>query len=197
MALTNPYLPHNGQSQHDHSTDGTLSRHSTGQILTISPEYSLDAPPNSPETLRQWIHGYTGVKIAHGSICQGHDSIWDFFHQVYFERPSLSLVLGSRGGGKSFLSALNTHVTSRWSPKHGTRILGGSRAQSEQIYRALKELVFYGNGLVGSDHPAISRLLNEEAIYSNGSDVSILSASSTSVRGPHVASLKLNGPPDC
>jgi len=142
--------------------------------------------------LWRWVYAYTGVKIALERVCPEHDSAWDFFAGLYFDRPPLVLVLGSRGAGKSFLSALNTHLTCRWQPRHGTRILGGSRSQSEQVYRALRETVFQGEGPVGSDAVAIARLLKGEATYHNGSDVAILAASSTSVRGPHVASLKLD-----
>lgn len=102
------------------------------------------------------------------------------------------LVLGSRGAGKSFLSAIDTHLTSRWNPRHGTRILGGSRAQSEQVYRALREVVCYGHGLKGSDADCIEKLNCSEALYKNGSEVAVLAASSKSVRGPHVPSLKLD-----
>jgi hypothetical protein len=100
--------------------------------------------------------------------------------------------LGSRGAGKSFLSALDTHLVSRWSPRHGTRILGGSKSQSEQVYRALRETVYEGGGRLGSDADSIESLLKTIARYHNGSEVAILAASSTSVRGPHVPSLKLD-----
>src|SRR5262249_10915380 len=135
---------------------------------------------------------FTGVKIARERVCAGHSPVWDYFSSLWVERPPLVLVLGPRGGGKSFLSALHTHLTSRWSPRHGTRILGGSLSQSEQVYRALREAVQQGKGELGSDANAIARLHKEEATYHNGSDVAILAASSTSVRGPHVPSLKLD-----
>ena len=151
-----------------------------------------ETSPNLHGMLWNWVYSYTGVRIAFEKVCPGHDTAWDYFAGLYFHRPPLALVLGPRGGGKSFLSALNTHVTSRWSPRHGTRILGGSRSQSEQVYRVLRETVYDGKGPFGSDAAAIARLLKEEAIYHNGSEVAVLAASSTSVRGPHVASLKLD-----
>ena len=151
-----------------------------------------EARPNSPSALRKWVHAYTGVWVADRRVCPGHDSPFDYFARLFFERPSLALVLGPRGGGKSFLSALNTHITSRWDPRHSTRILGGSLSQSEQVYRAIREAVHEGRGWAGSDSESIARLLKGEAVYRNGSDVSILAASSTSVRGPHVPSLKLD-----
>ncbi len=53
-------------------------------------------------------------------------------------------------------------------------------------------MVYGGNGALGSDEDAIAKLTKNEAHYVNGSEVSILAASSTSVRGPHVPSLKLD-----
>lgn len=148
--------------------------------------------PESAEGLWNWVHAFTGVKIARKPVCPGHDTPWSFFREMVFNRPQTALVLGSRGAGKSFLSALDTHLVSRWNPKHGTRILGGSKAQSEQVYRGLREAVWEGSGPLGSDAAAIASLRKSVATYRNGSEVAILAASSTSVRGPHVPSLKLD-----
>jgi hypothetical protein len=160
-----------------------------------------DTRPVTADGLWRWIRGFTGVKIARQPVCAGHAAPWSLVSDLFFRRPPVALVLGSRGAGKSFLSALDTHLASRWNPQHGTRILGGSRAQSSQVYRALREVVYEGSGPLGSDADAILDLLKEEAVYRNGSEVAILAASSTSVRGPHVPSLKLDEideiDPDC
>jgi hypothetical protein len=151
-----------------------------------------EAAPATPETLWRWIYAFTGIQVSRNRVCPEHNAPWDYLRTLYFERPSLALVLGSRGSGKSFLSALDTHLTSRWHPRHATRILGGSRAQSEQVYRALSEIVLNGHGPIGSDGQTIKKLLKGQAEYANGSEVAILAASSRSVRGPHVPSLKLD-----
>jgi len=160
------------------------SRITARQLVAVRPE--------NESWLRDWVYAFTGVRIAGAPVCPGHDTPWRFFADMFFDRPSISLVLGSRGAGKSFLSALDTHLASRWNPKHGTRILGGSKSQSEQVYRALRETIFEGRGSVGSDASSIESLLKTNARYTNGSEVAILAASSTSVRGPHVPSLKLD-----
>ncbi len=157
--------------------------------------HAHDPRPVVPATRRglwNWIRAYTGIKVARNRVCAGHVSPWEAFATLHRERPPVALVLGARGAGKSFLSALDTHLTSRWHPNHATRILGGSRAQSQQIYEALARTVRDGRGPLGSDADTVLRLLKTEAIYRNGSEVSILAASSTSVRGPHVPSLKLD-----
>lgn len=97
----------------------------------------------------------------------------------------MSVVHGPRGGGKSYLSALGTHIDSQYHDLHGTKILGGSLAQSSQIYSALKEFDRVRPG-------AISSFTKTHATYGTGSEVSILAASATSVRGPHVATLRLD-----
>ena len=132
------------------------------------------------------------MKIARDAVCPGHCSPFDAFGAWWEGQEGLTLVMGPRGGGKSFLSALDTHLKSRFNKQFGTRILGGSKAQSEQIYRALKELVWDGRGPLGSDRETVLRLLESRAHYANGSEVAILAASPTSVRGPHVPSLKLD-----
>jgi hypothetical protein len=125
-------------------------------------------------------------------VCHGHRPPFELFADQVLLRPPIALWHGPRGAGKSFLSAIDTHVASRFHARHGTRILGGSKAQSQQIYAALEESILGGRGPLGRDADSIDRLLTESATYTNGSKISILAASPTSVRGPHVASLKLD-----
>ena len=95
--------------------------------------------------------------------------------------------LGARGAGKSFGSALGLHLDSQTYPRTSTRILGGSKAQSAQIYEALAK---FQEARPHSD--PFRRFNRESAEYSNGSDVSILACSPKSVRGAHVQTLRLD-----
>lgn len=137
--------------------------------------------------LRQAVYDLFGVTIAEERVCHDHHSPWEFFRDIHLDRPALALVLGPRGGGKSFLAALDTHLRSRWSPGYATRILGGSKAQSMQVYQALRDLVYRGKEM-----EVVERLMRDGGRYKNGSEIAILAASSKSVRGPHVPSLKLD-----
>jgi hypothetical protein len=158
-----------------------------------TPEGDLrNVRPKTAKQLRRWIRDYTGIEIPDKAVCPDHQSPWECFEAIHLKRPSVALILGSRGSGKSFLSALDTHLTSRWDPDHGTRILGGSKAQSVQIYHALRDIALRHEGKKGGDSDSIAKLLKDGATYENGSEVEILAASSTSVRGPHVPSLKLD-----
>lgn len=146
----------------------------------------------SPKNFSRWLHKTTGIEIeiASEAVCPGHTAPWTIFRTILKKRPSLALVLGGRGTGKTYLSALDTHLTSLEHPGHGTRVLGGSLAQSAQIYRALRE--FAGQWPEEKEPSPIKSLRKGEATYDNGSEVAVLAASSTSVRGPHVPSLKLD-----
>ncbi len=148
----------------------------------------LDSSERFTESLKQ----ATGIEvsISDRAVCVGHQSPWEMFRKLQKDRPPIVLVLGARGTGKSYLSALDTHLTSLKRARHGTRVLGGSRSQSEQIYRALRDFSGFWPEAGGED--PVKALLKSEAVYRNGSEVTILAASSTSVRGPHVPSLKLD-----
>ena len=156
-------------------------------------ESAMEHRPTTRSTLARWVRALTGVQIPHRAVCRGHAAPFDLFARQVLERPPLALWHGPRGSGKSFLSAIDTHLASRFNVRHGTRILGGSLAQSEQTYGAIREAIQDGCGpKKWSDFHAGFRFLKNEIEYVNGSHVSILAASSTSVRGPHVPSLKLD-----
>jgi hypothetical protein len=148
--------------------------------------------PTTHDHLWDWVYAYTGIRIARDQVCQDHSPPFEWFAQQWLERPDQILICGSRGSGKSFLQALLTHLESRFTPKMGTRILGGAASQAMQIFEALTSGIIDGRGPGGSDADAISRLLTDKAVYRNGSKVSILAASETSVRGPHVPTLRLD-----
>jgi hypothetical protein len=160
--------------------------------MTMDPSKARESEPDNRRHLWKWVENYTGIQIAWKPICQRHQPPFDAFAHQFLKRPSLSLWLGPRGGGKSFLSALETHLSSRWKPGSGTRILGGSLAQSRQIYDALRTIVLDSEGPLGSDEDTIEKLLAGRAVYRNGSEVAILPCSVRSVRGPHVPTLKLD-----
>lgn len=148
--------------------------------------------PTDPRALWHWIKLHSGIHVAKNAVCPGHHAPWQFLKNMYFDRPKVSLALGGRGSGKSFLTALGTHLMSRWHPHHRVRVLGGSLAQSQQIYEAMRNIVREIDQRMGPDHHEFRSLLKNRGLYQNGSEVMILAASNTSVRGPHVPTLLLD-----
>jgi hypothetical protein len=151
--------------------------------------------PATRKALWNWVFLHTGVKIARNAVCCGHHAPFDWFATCQLERPKVSLVLGARGSGKSFLSSIDTHCDSRWNPKHATKILGGSQAQAKQIHAGLGDAILRGIGpgpWNSTDADQIRSLGIETAHYVNGSTVEIMTASPLSVRGPHVPCLRMD-----
>jgi hypothetical protein len=128
-----------------------------------------------------------GVKLAAEVVCTGHTPPAEFLRACVYDRPDLLLVLGPRGGGKSFLAALATHVDSIQHPGHATTILGGSESQSQQIFRAIRSF-----DRDWPDFKPIANFNTTRVQYRNGSEVGYLPASEKSVRGPHVPTLRLD-----
>lgn len=129
-----------------------------------------------------------GIKVGLEPVCPGHTAPAEVLASWMFHRPHNSVLVANRGGGKSFLRGFATHFNSGVHQGFHTRILGGSKAQSEQIYNALR--TFEANDEATSS--AFQYVNKTEASYRNGSQVSILAASPTSVRGPHVPDLCLD-----
>lgn len=125
--------------------------------------------------------------IADQAVCEGHSSPMDVMEAMVFDRPSNMLTLGPRGSGKSHGAAFATHLDSIRFDNHGTKILGGSEAQSRQVYHALGDF----RQRVGRYEP-LMEFTKEQATYCTGSTVSYVAASSKSVRGPHVPTLRLD-----
>ncbi|WP_165072101.1 hypothetical protein [Paludisphaera rhizosphaerae] len=127
------------------------------------------------------------MKLPSVAVCRGHSAPLDFLRAQFVDRPPIVACLGARGSGKSFGSALSCHLDSLVYPGIGSRILGGSLAQSAQIHEAL--------GKFDEARPGRTpwkRYNRESVVYRNGSKVAILACSAKSVRGPHVADLRLD-----
>jgi hypothetical protein len=103
---------------------------------------------------------------------------------MFYDRLPVMLIHGSRGSGKSYGASLCAHLDSQYYNGHATNILGGSLAQSGQIYNALRD--FRRNR---PEADPFSSFTKTRATYSNGSEILMLAASETSVHGPHVPRL--------
>jgi hypothetical protein len=168
--------------------------HIEQNLLSKNPEELKENSLNNytRENLHTWIQDYCGINVAQYAVCEGHHAPWDFLCNMVFDRPPISLALGGRGSGKSFLTALGTHLISISHPNHRVRILGGSLSQSQQIYEAMRNI---SHGIVdkkGEAGRVFESLMSNRGLYKNGSEVVILPASNTSVRGPHIPTLLLD-----
>lgn len=128
-----------------------------------------------------------GLKVPIHPVCCGHQSPGRMLAQLVYDRPGMVLWQGPRGGGKSLLSGYSIYASASKHDRFSAKILGGSLAQSRQIYEALETFRD-----ARPEFDTIAELLKTEALFFNGSKVEMLTASPTSVRGPHVPQLHLD-----
>ena len=109
---------------------------------------------------------------------------------VLTEAVTYYLIWGCRSGSKTFLfGGLNSWVKSCSKPNYETKLLGGSKDQSLLSYKAMKRF----RDETDSDNSRLDGdILQSRVTFLNKSEVSILTASMTSVRGPHPQALLLD-----
>ena len=100
------------------------------------------------------------------------------------------VIWSCRSGSKTFLyGGLDSWVKSCSRKKYETRLLGGSKDQSNLSYRAMKDFRDETDPL---NTRLVRDIMQTRAEFVGGSEVSILTASMTAVRGPHPQALKLD-----
>lgn len=150
-----------------------------------------DEPPriDTEAQLADYVWNTFGVRVPNAKVCAGHQTPWGTFCDIYFGRQSMTIVKGSRGlAGKTFLSAL-LGLTFALTYRADVTILGGSGAQSKRLHKAMHRLWSAPNAprrYLKSDPGAM------ETKFVWGNAIEALTASQTSIRGPHPQLLLLD-----
>ncbi|MBE3070620.1 MAG: hypothetical protein IMZ66_10345 [Planctomycetes bacterium] len=143
------------------------------------------ARPGSPEALWQFVRSAYGLAVPRRAVCPGHAAPMEYLCRTVLQPGRDLVVWASRGGAKTELGSIATHLDSVLRPGCHTRILGGSLDQSERMYEYLRR----------KWSGAFADLLGREPTarrtrLSNGSTVEVLTQSARSVRGQRVHRLK-------
>lgn len=150
----------------------------------------------SPEQVRRIsrLAGLYNLKVPAHPVCREHQSPGYALASLYYDRPSLILIWGPRGGGKSLLAGLDNYLKGGTYGDFEASVLGASQAQSEQIYRAMDLF-----RKAQPSHDFIKEMFKTEAVFHDperwgrpGARVEMLAASEKSVRGPHKPQLNLD-----
>jgi hypothetical protein len=145
--------------------------------------------PTDDDELYWTVRALWGTKIPRHSCCPEHTPPFKAFADAYFARDAVAVWKASRGlGGKSKTLA-TLSLTEAALLGAGVTLLGGSGAQSVNIHQAGQEAWAWHNA-------PTSLLKKTPTIYSttfrNNGWIRSLTASQTSVRGPHPARLRLD-----
>lgn len=143
--------------------------------------------PADDDELWWTVYALWGYRIPRTSVCPEHIAPFNAFSDAYFGRTPLSIWKASRGlGGKSRTLAI-LGLTEATLLGCEVSILGGSGGQSKNVHDATKDAWGW--------HAAPKQLLVRDpttfdTLLKNGGHLRTLTASQTSVRGPHPPRLR-------
>ncbi|MCL5281132.1 MAG: hypothetical protein M1376_14625, partial [Planctomycetes bacterium] len=156
-------------------------------------EVARRVPPQTKESLRDYIKTSLGIEVPDRRICPEHRSPMDYlWHSFSYDfgsntktRNGDAIVWANRGGGKTQTAAVATLLDAVFKPRCQIRILGGSGEQSLRMYGYLAAFLQQGY-----QEDLAEPLRKGRCRFTNGAAVEILRQSATSVRGTHVQKLR-------
>ncbi|MGB2998860.1 MAG: hypothetical protein WBC59_09535 [Phycisphaerae bacterium] len=148
-------------------------------------EAMLRARPGSRRALWEFVRSVYGLAVPRRAICPGHVAPFDYLARAILEPGRDLVVWASRGGAKTELGSVTTHLDSIFRPGCQTRILGGSLDQSQKMYDYLMRKV---KGVLATSLAREPTARRTE--FTNGSVIEVLTQSDRSVRGHRVHRLK-------
>jgi hypothetical protein len=154
----------------------------------VASQYVFARWPTTDEELYWWVAGVWGFRIPNTQVCPNHSTPFAAFAEAFFARVPVSVWKASRGlGGKSNTLALLV-LSEAVILGSQASILGGSAAQSLNVHGVSTEAWASPNA-----PKSILVSANKWDTYlSNGAHIRSLTASQTSVRGPHPQRLRLD-----
>ena len=145
----------------------------------------------TPTDVALYVAAMNNATVGTKRICNNPEHVAPFkiLSDILLDAVQYYVIWGSRSGSKTYLfGGLCTWYKSVAKKQYETKILGGSEGQSLLSYRALQDFSKVGD----PDNVLVKRLLTSKGEFKDGSSVSILKASSKSVRGPHPQNLLLD-----
>lgn len=151
-------------------------------------DWHFTVPLESEAELKLFVEKAFGVSIPDVQVCAEHTTPWRAFADAYFAKAPITVWKASRGfGGKTFLLAL-LGLTEAITLKADVNVLGGSGEQSANVLKYCKDFWNHRNA---PRHLLASEVLRETRL-TWGNTIKALTASQTSVRGPHKPRLRLD-----
>ena len=150
---------------------------------------SFDRPENSTQ-LYAFVRDELGIEVPRTPMIAGHHAPFDYIEHAFFAKaqPRDCVVWANRGGGKTFYGALATALDAAFKPGVEIMILAGSLEQAGRMHTHLRAL-FESTPM----RALVEGKITDKGLrLTNGSRVSLLSASQTSVRGSRPTILRID-----
>lgn len=161
----------------------------SGSAIAYPTQFRINRLPADDDELWWLIYSLWGYRIPRVSVCPGHVAPFQALADAYFARYPSMIWKASRGlGGKSRTLAV-LGLTEAALLGIEVTVLGGSFAQSQNVHDATKSAWGW--------HAAPRSLLDKpptrfDTVLNNGGHLRTLTASQTSVRGPHPPRLRMD-----
>ena len=152
-------------------------------------QFQINRLPANDDELWWTVYGMWGYRIPRTAVCPGHVAPFRAFADAYFARSPSMIWKASRGlGGKSRTLAVLSLTEAALLGCEVT-LLGGSSAQSQNVHEATKEAWGWHaspKALQAGPPTMYGTRMN------HGGYLRTLTASTTSVRGPHPPRLRMD-----
>lgn len=136
--------------------------------------------PQTDDELWQFIFDTWGLAFPRKNPVQGHDTVFGFVADMFFERESNAILLANRNGGKTFAVALIAVLDSIFKPGNETASVAAIMSQTQKGYRHF--LNFLKNPKIWMD---VEKSIQSDTTFLNGSRVEILTGTISGVNSPH------------
>ena len=165
-----------------------LYRKTTEPPVAILQEKQFLRWPQTHDELDLFVQAVWGYRLPRTAVCPGHVAPFDAFAQAFFADEPVTVWEASRGfGGKTAMLSVLC-LTEALTMGCGVVILGGSGAQSLNVHRATDSAWEAPH----APRKMITKSTTFDTVLNNGGHIRSLTASETSVRGPHPLRLRLD-----
>ncbi len=146
-------------------------------------KYCLEHGIHDDKTLWLFIYLACGYKIPTKAVCADHVAPFTILSDLFFERVTNCLILGTRSGGKTFLIiGVLGFLNLLFKPQHTTTDASAILSQAKDGFKHLKKLIQSAWWL--SKKNVIEVLLSRTR-FTNGAEVEIVTASKAGVNARH------------
>lgn len=167
---------------------------------TLSQKLSDDGPQTDDE-LHEWLKQNLRLDIPRYSVCPDHQSPFEFFADVYFERLKVeidgveypvngALALANRGGFKTTSVAALHFTNCTFKPGCGCLSFGATAPQGMRTYANVEEWGYEHDPETGRRTDQVRDFLRDvprksHTEWRTGSEIEVVSGTEESVSGPH------------
>ena len=151
------------------------------------PSFWFKARAKRPKTKAEligYVRAFFGLTVPDTAVCPGHSTPAEFLSDAFFEKHPLMLVVASRHGYKTLLTAI-IDVLDMWFKASGIIHAGAIDAQAKKGYSYVRQFC----EKVFPDELAEIPLMSK-TVFKNGGHIEVLPMTMNQMAGPHEPKLR-------